>query len=479
MRAALYLEHFGLHAAPFGITADPDYFYAGAERGATLDALLFALHFEEGVIKVTGEVGTGKTMLLRMLLERLPPETLPVWLANPSLSPDELLDTIARQIGADSPADQHASRLDAIQQRLIARYAEGQRVVVLVDEAHAMPGASLEQVRLLSNLETPRHKLLQIVLFGQPELDALLASAAQRPLRDRVTHHFRLAPLTRVETRAYLYHRLQAAGLRGRPPFSNAAVNAIARSARGLTRRINILADKSLLAGFAAGKHDIGLGEVRRAARDAALPDPLRWMPALLLAVSVPCIALGILAAQSLGANAPTNAPTPPRIAPTANAAVATRPAPPPAPHAELLGAPIAARLAASSDWVQRRDGRRWTIQVGAAAPQRAAELEDLIQRIEAVGAPQALNLYAAPGVPVGRIGVVWGDFADAREARAALAQMPDWLRQSHPNIRPIASIRPARTTVKPATAAPSMPRGNSVKMDFDPISPEKVGPGP
>ncbi len=484
----MYLEHYGLSEAPFRITADPGYFFAGAERGATLDALLFALRFEEGIVKVTGEVGAGKTMLLRMLLEQLPPEALPVWLANPSLTPEQLLQAIARQIGIAPDARTDERLLDAIEQRLIALYGEGRRVIVLVDEAHAMPPAALEQVRLLSNLETPRHKLLQIVLFGQPELDSLLAGAAQRPLRDRITHHFRLAPLTAAETRAYLLHRLQAAGHRGRPPLSVRAMNAISRSAAGLTRRINILADKTLLAGFAAGKHDIGLREVRLAARDAGLPDPLPWRGAALL-IALAALAGGALLyglpgriGEPARADASATNPAPPSsAAPTAAATQSATAAPPSpaAPHSELLGSFVAQRLAESRDWVAHSNGDRWTVQIGASAPEQARELEALIQRADALPAQTPVRLYAAPGTPVGRIGVVWGDFATAAEARAALTASPEWLRAGRPYVRPAASIRPALRKAQTAKAAPAAAESNSVKMGSDPIAPEEAGPRP
>ncbi|WP_172203521.1 AAA family ATPase [Niveibacterium sp. COAC-50] len=486
MSAAMYLEHYGLSEAPFRITADPGYFFSGAERGATLDALLFTLRFEEGIVKVTGEVGAGKTMLLRMLLERLPAEALPVWLANPSLTPEQLLQAIARQIGVPPDAQSENRLLDAIEQRLITLYGEGRRVIVLVDEAHAMPSASLEQVRLLSNLETPRHKLLQIVLFGQPELDALLAGPTQRPLRDRITHHFRLAPLSAAETRAYLLHRLQAAGHRGRPPLSVRAMNAISRSAAGLTRRINILADKTLLAGFAAGKHDIGLREVRLAARDAGLPDPLPIRSAAaLVALTVTGVAAllyampGRIASGTSATAAPTAAPEVPaaRAAVSPAASAATMKTAP--PHADLLGSFVAERLMQSRDWVAQSKGERWTVQVGAAAPEQARELEALIHRIEALGDGTPVNLYAAPGTPVGRIGVVWGDFASAAEARSAVAAAPDWLRIARPYVRPIASIRPAPRKAKTAKAAPAAAESNSVKMGFDPTAPEEAGPRP
>ncbi|MCX9154845.1 AAA family ATPase [Niveibacterium sp. 24ML] len=478
MSSTLYLEHFGLDEAPFRITANPDYFFAGAERGATLEALLFALRFEEGVLKVTGEVGAGKTMLLRMLLEKLSPETLPIWLANPSLPPDQLLRTIATQIGAAIDENPDTGMLDAIQQRLITLYGEARRIILLVDEAHAMPATSLEQVRLLSNLETPRHKLLQVVLFGQPELDQLLATDAQRALRDRITHHFQLAPLTTAETHAYIYHRLLAAGHRGRPPFSTPAMSAIARSAKGLTRRINVLADKAMLAAFAAGKHDIGLREVRLAARDAAMPDPLALRSAslALLALLLPA-ALGAWWWQRQPAPAPApgpgvlahpTVPHAPRAQPPAALAAPVAPA----PFADILGGAIANRLQASRNWVSSTDGKRWTIQIGAAAPDKARGLETLIAKAESIATDIPVHLYVAPGKPIGRIGVVWGDFASAAEARQALASAPDWLRNDRPYVRPLASIRPARPQAMPAKAVPVAAEANSVKMRSDPTAP-------
>jgi type II secretory pathway predicted ATPase ExeA len=288
----MYLEHFGLREPPFRITPHTDFFFPGARRGATLEALLYAIVHEEGIVKVSGEVGSGKTMLCRVLIERLPATVDTLYIANPTLSPEALLHTIAEELGCP-PEARGEARIRPIQEALIARHGAGRRVVALVDEAHAMPRASLEQIRLLSNLETGKHKLLQIVLVGQPELDGLLAGTGMRQLKDRITHHFRLDPMQPGETAEYLRFRLRAAGYRGPDLFTPPAVARIARASGGLTRRINLLADKALLAAYTRGQHLIGRRQVDAAIRDAAYPLPRDWRPWLAAAL------LGLLAAAA------------------------------------------------------------------------------------------------------------------------------------------------------------------------------------
>ena len=266
---ALYLEHFGLNEPPFRITPHADFFFDGADRGATLEGLLYAILHDEGIVKVSGEIGSGKTTLCRVLMERLPPEVETVFLANPSYSRAEILLAIADELGRPATANPSASVLRELQTQLIELYASGRRVVVMIDEAHAMPEDTLEQVRLLSNLESSRHKLLQIVLFGQPELDAALDKPTMRQLKDRITHSFRTRPLTADEAGSYIAFRMRAAGYKGREVFTPAAVSAIARASSGLTRRINVLCDKSLLAAFAGNTLAVTPREVRAAIADS------------------------------------------------------------------------------------------------------------------------------------------------------------------------------------------------------------------
>ena len=266
---ALYLEHFGLNEPPFRITPHPDFFFDGADRGATLEGLLYAILHDEGIVKVSGEIGSGKTTLCRVLMERLPQEVETVFLANPSYSRAEILLAIAEELGRPAAANPPASVLRDLQTQLIELYASGRRVVVMIDEAHAMPEDTLEQVRLLSNLESSRHKLLQIVLFGQPELDEALNKPSMRQLKDRITHSFRTRPLTADEAGSYVAFRMRAAGYKGRDVFTPAAISAIARASSGLTRRINVLCDKSLLAAFAANTLAVTPREVRAAIADS------------------------------------------------------------------------------------------------------------------------------------------------------------------------------------------------------------------
>ncbi len=265
----MYLEHFGLREAPFRMTPDTDFFFQGANRGATLEALLYAITHDEGIVKVSGEVGSGKTMLCRVLMERLPAAVEIIYLANPSLSRDEILFAIGDELKLELDKGRMTRVLRALQEHLIRLFGEGRRVVVLIDEAHAMPDESLEEIRLLSNLESNRHKLLQMVLFGQPELDAHLNTEGMRQLKERITHSFRLEPLVRSDIDSYIDFRMRAAGYRGPKVFNQASVKLVARASQGLTRRVNILADKALLAAFAQGAHAVTEAEAKRAVRDS------------------------------------------------------------------------------------------------------------------------------------------------------------------------------------------------------------------
>jgi type II secretory pathway predicted ATPase ExeA len=266
----MYLDHFGLLEPPFRITPHTDFFFSGANRGATLEALLYAITHDEGIVKVTGEVGSGKTMLCRVLIERLPVDVETVYLANPSLEREEILQAVLDDLKFTAPAEQRANQLlRTLQEHLIALYGAGKRVVLLIDEAHAMPPETLEQIRLLSNLESNRHKLLQIALFGQQELDDHLGTTLLRPLRERVTHSFRLEPLVHADVGQYLMFRMRQAGYKGPDLFDRNALRLIAKSSEGLTRRLNILADKCLLAAFADGEHGITRKHARAAISDS------------------------------------------------------------------------------------------------------------------------------------------------------------------------------------------------------------------
>lgn len=274
--SVLYLDHFSLGVDPFRMTPDTAFFFTGGQRGDILEGLVVASMHDEGIISVVGEIGMGKTMLSRMLLDRLrllPADT--VYLANPVFDRDEILSAIAHDLMAEPPQGNRAQMLAALEGVLIERYSQDRRVVVVIDEAHSMPASTLEEIRLLSNLETTQHKLLKIVLFGQPELDDLLAAPQLRQVKDRISNRFELQPLSAPEVSAYLMFRLHKAGWTGGELFDAAAVKLLVQASEGRTRKLNMLADKSMLAAYAEGVPQVGINQVRRAASDS-LPHSAR-----------------------------------------------------------------------------------------------------------------------------------------------------------------------------------------------------------
>ena len=344
----MYLEHYGLDELPFRITPHTDFFFDGADRGATLEALLYAIQHDEGIVEVSGEVGSGKTMLCRVLMERLPENVETIYLANPSLTRDEILLAIADDLQLKTTADSSRVLLRELQEHLIESYASGRRVVILIDEAHAMPEDSLEQVRLLSNLETSRHKLLQLVLFGQPELDQMLAATSMRQLRDRITHSFRMRPLTEDEIARYVSFRLRAAGYRGPDLFTPKAIALLTRGSAGLTRRVNVLADKALLSAFAVDTHAVDEKHVERAIADAELPPlvkakrPLGYVATALVVGAVIGFGIQWALTDMKSEVAPREVALSPPLQPSAPVAKAAKPQPQPAGPKQPAAAPAA-----------------------------------------------------------------------------------------------------------------------------------------
>ena len=266
----MYYEYFGLKQPPFKITPDTRLFFPGGNRGAVLEALIYAITEGEGIVKVVGEVGAGKTMLCRMLELELPENIEVVYLANPSLSPEDILYAIAFELKLNvTETDNRLKVMNELQNYLLDRHAKNRQIVVFVEEAQGMPVATLEEIRLLSNLETTQNKLLQIVLFGQPELDEKIATREIRQLKERITYSFLLAPFKVDEVRDYLNSRMRTCGYRSEDIFSPSAVSAISKYSKGLLRRINILADKALLAAYAGNTYKVTSSHVKTAARDS------------------------------------------------------------------------------------------------------------------------------------------------------------------------------------------------------------------
>ncbi len=267
----MYEDYFGLERPPFKITPDTSLFYEGGKRGDILAALVYAIHRGEGIIKVVGEVGSGKTMLCRMLQLKLPDAVEIVYIANPSVSPEDILFVIAHELSL--PVGKEASKhevMHLLQDYLLQRHMENKQVVLFVEEAQGMPIETLEEIRLLSNLETDENKLLQIILFGQPELDENLAQQSIRQLRERITHNFNLDPLTQDEIHNYLNFRMREVGYTGPELINQSVAKKVEQHSDGLLRRINIIADKILLSAFAEGTHNLSPKHVTAAVNDSA-----------------------------------------------------------------------------------------------------------------------------------------------------------------------------------------------------------------
>ncbi len=293
----MYLAHYGLSEPPFSITPDPRFVFLSDRHRDALAHLVYGISQGGGggFVQLTGEVGTGKTTLSRLLLAQLPEGTRVALLLNPRLQPLELLEAICEELGVPVEGARGSGKalVDALNRHLLAEHAAGRTVVLVLDEAQELSVPALEQVRLLTNLETATQKLLQIILLGQPELRELLARPDLRQLAQRITARYHLTPLDEAETAAYVRHRLAVAGLR-RSPFSDAALRALHRRAGGVPRLLNVIAERALLAGYGADRSRIGARDVHAAA-DEVLARPGRWRRRLL-----PAAALALLATLGL-----------------------------------------------------------------------------------------------------------------------------------------------------------------------------------
>ena len=275
----MYATHFGLRELPFGITPDTSFFFGSPRSQEALNTLLVAARAGEGFIKITGEVGTGKTLLCRKFMATLGEGFVTAYIPNPYLEPRTLMLALADELAIplERDVDQH-QLLKAINLRLLELAGQDLRVVLCLDEAQAIPVESLEALRLLTNLETEKRKLLQIVLFGQPELNRKLELDAIRQLAQRITFHYHLGPLSRDDLDFYVAHRLRVAGFSGARLFTRAAIGKLYRASGGVPRLVNIMAHKALLLSYGQGRQQVGGGDVALAARDTVgLPRAL-WL---------------------------------------------------------------------------------------------------------------------------------------------------------------------------------------------------------
>ena len=343
----MYTSFFGLGEKPFAITPDPRYLFMSERHAEALAHLLYGITEAGGFIQLTGEVGTGKTTIVRSLLERMPGHADVAVILNPQLTPVEFVLTICEELGIfmrDEDATSIKDLVDLLNRRLLEAHARGRRIVVIVDEAQNLMPATLEQVRLLTNLETASKKLLQIILIGQPELRELLDRVELRQLAQRITGRYHLAPLSRTETASYVNHRLKVAGAAGEI-FSSAGLREVHRLSGGVPRIINVICDRALLGAFTQEQHRIGPGMIREAASEVSgrsVSPP--WMKLLVGSagsVAVLGLALGIWQlTRTTDAEEPVAAgPAVVEAAPVQVAQVTTLPPAPPRPQdvAEVL----------------------------------------------------------------------------------------------------------------------------------------------
>ena len=443
----MYYAHFGLKQPPFKITPNTEFFFSGGNRGAILDALIYAVTSGEGIIKVVGEVGSGKTMLCRMLQTLLPEKVESVYLANPSVAPEDILHAIAFELQLKLP--KNADRLQvmqALQSYLVERHTSRRQVVIFVEEAQGMPLATLEEIRLLSNLETKHDKLLQIVLFGQPELDVNLNETQIRQLRERITHSFNLGPLQESEIDEYIIFRLRAAGYYGPHLFSKPAIRLLSKTAQGLVRRVNILADKAMLSAFSDNVYQVVPKHVRAAIKDSEFsaeltrPQKNKHLYFGMVAILIAGLAIGYL----------LNLKPTPSVLPVAKAKPQPVISAPPVVEADntsVVNADAVAehkdilknRLAATKNWLGQQPISAVSIQLmgGGSDQQIKQQLESLVMQVELD------NLYVyrtrVDGKPF--LTILYGSFINRDEAAHAMQKLPSALRSYHPQLRTIGGI--------------------------------------
>jgi len=303
----MYLRYFGLNEVPFSITPDPAFVFLSPRHRDALAHLLYGIGKggSGGFVQLTGEVGTGKTTLCRVMLEQIPEGTRIALLLNPLVTPRELLAAISEELEIDTSDSRDSTRLlvDRLNIYLLDAHDRGESVVVVIDEAQNLSPEALEQVRLLTNLETAKEKLLQIVLLGQPELRELLQRRNLRQLAQRITARYHLSPLGPKDTHLYIQHRMQVAGAQ-RNPFRRGAMNALYQRSQGIPRLINIIADRSLIAAYAKERADVTAAMVHEAANEVQLGERqvkrLRWPWAVAAAATLAVVALGVTYFQDI-----------------------------------------------------------------------------------------------------------------------------------------------------------------------------------
>jgi general secretion pathway protein A len=457
----MYTSFFGLNEKPFAITPDPRYLFLSERHAEALAHLAYGISEAGGFIQLTGEVGTGKTTVLRSLLQQLPPHCDVALILNPRVTDAEFLLCICDELHVQVPPEATGSvkaLVDLLTHFLLDAHGRGRRIVLMVDEAQNLSPDVLEQVRLLTNLETATQKLLQIILIGQPELRAVLARAELRQLAQRVTGRYHLEALRRNETVSYMRHRLRVAGAT-RDLFSPGAIRELHRLSDGVPRIINVIADRALLGAYTREEHRITGALVRRAASEVygrpVLPPWLLWSTSAGAAAGV--VLLGIVLWRSLPAGEQAQAAAePPPAAAEAAAVVAAEPPAPPL-GGQLAEDPLRTTMDAAFGSLFSLWGAQYQAGTGHACEQAGAHgLSCVWQRgslaqLKLINRPAILSLIDSYGAPH-QVVLAGLDGAGARlligadEARVPVAELADyWFgeflvlwRPQHGELRPL-----------------------------------------
>ena len=467
----MYKQYFGLEHEPFRITPDTQSFFTGGDRGAILRALVYAICDGDAIIKLVGEVGSGKTMLCRMLEQYLPQNIDIAYIANPRLSPDNILQTIAFELDLPLTTLQCNNRvlmMGALQNYLLAAHAQGRQVVVLVEEAQSIPIETLEEIRLLSNLETSQHKLLQIVLFGQPELDEILERKSIRQIKERIANNFYLLPLNKNDVVEYIQFRLHAAGHRGSQILSPAATKLIWRFSRGLLRKINILSDKALLAAWQNESPVVKRNHVVKASQDFMITTKKRVTKAMLYASAfslaltlgagllwntvteqqnkitelnkLPSTHAGINTSKAKAVPLPTHQRKT-NLQPSQNLKSTEEPNASPRNSAVKKTTVYQKQLLRSRQWLNGVNPSHYTIQVLLTNADANDELLKKLSEEFDNSTLEQLQFVRTNIMGNPMLKVLYGEYASYTEARKALQTLPASLRQHQPYIRNIGSV--------------------------------------
>jgi general secretion pathway protein A len=375
----VYTEFFGLNEKPFAITPDPRYLYMSARHTDALAHLLYGISESGGFIQLTGEVGTGKTTLIRSVLERLPEKADIALILSPQLTTVEFLATIVQELHCPVPAERTVkAHIDVLNAHLMQAHAEGRRVVLIVDEAQTLSPELLEQVRLLTNLETSKQKLLQIILIGQPELRELLDRSEMRQIAQRITGRYHLEPLRRDDTRAYVSHRLRVAGAQS-DIFTKRAIDALYKHSRGIPRLINVIADRALLAGYTKDQRSVDVKLVSAAANEVfGVRRKTPWWPIATTAAGVVAVVFGF-----------TNLRNSPRVVEPTGEQFLGAPAPAATPAADLPVETVVDAVPAPSASAAEVPPAPPTLKALLADPKFALTTDDAIAEL--------LTLWGAP----------------------------------------------------------------------------------